>query len=109
MGYAELIERLQALPQDKPFRSRRRALGGHGRSSETTLLIGVAHSTIDLKPRTFRSSAAGYKKSAVTPNLSLIYKPIESSRPTRPISKRSNRVASPAIPSAARRGAMRKR
>lgn len=43
-----------------------------------SLLAGAARSTIDIEPTTFLSAVSGYKKSAVTPNLSLIYKPIEA-------------------------------
>lgn len=42
-----------------------------------SLLAGVAHSTIDVKPIVIWGTRA-YKKSAVTPNVSLIFKPVEA-------------------------------
>lgn len=42
-----------------------------------SLLAGLAHSTIDVNP-TYFSPTAGYNESAVTPNVSLIFKPSES-------------------------------
>jgi iron complex outermembrane receptor protein len=41
-----------------------------------SLLAGIAYSTIDVRPSFF--DPAGYKKSAATPNLSLVFKPVEA-------------------------------
>lgn len=47
-------------------------------NEQWSLLAGLAHSTIDLKPRTFRLPNNGYDESAVTPSASLIFKPIQA-------------------------------